>query len=343
MPPGLSGAPLIRDTPTLATMKTGKYALRVDGLVLAQHRSQNKTFYADADQIANLLRRFDKGERGQVNSARWRMSNGMTFRDYGNGMLETILVKQASGNAVSVDSGNAISVDSGNAVSVDSGKGGNSQGPRYFGNQVQNGKNILGRWIVRNGERTPVISMPFIEKEIFKLNYDLDGVIDPKTDLFELVSAKAQFMNRKMYMDPSLQCHYALDPDAGLLIGVYAGRPVEVQGRREIEKRLIGELRFSREQLKKGFAGNSMLFKMGTGSGDLSGLFITDLASTSAVEGLESVQGPYITMRFKNEITRETQLNCYNSFEHRMHVLRGFTEDYIERAHQKMGTFYGVQ
>lgn len=350
MPPGLSGAPLIRDVPTFAAMKTGKYFFQLDGLVLAQHRTQKKTFYADSDQIVNLIRRMDKGERGYVNAARWRMSGGLTFRDYGNGLLETILTTrpsanclvQDSGNAVSVDSGNAVSVDSGNAVSVDSGKGSKVQVQVFLGNQVKQGQNVLGRWIEKDGEKTPVISLPYIEKEVFKLGYTLGGVINDKADLYKLAQAKAEFRNSKQYMSMNLQCYFSLDEEKGLTVDLFEGQEVERQGFRGVGKRALEGFHFTRDQLRKGFSANKLLIKKGANTYDLTGMFITDLNSAIAISGVEAIKGPSVAVQLGQVNLMNNQINCFKSYDARLYMLRSFIDDYVEKAHRNMGTFYGV-
>ena|GEM_PF-5901094 len=359
MPPGLSGAPLIRDNPTLASLKTGKYVWELDGLVLAQHRTQLKTFYADMKQINALIKKYDEGTRGHVNKARWRMAGGLTFRDYGNGLLETILVTKPSanylvqdsgnavsvdsGNAVSVDSGNAVSVDSGNAVSVDSGAGGKQKVQVLLGNQVKDGQTVLGRWMEKDGEKFPVISMPFIERAAFELNTDLKGSISDKTDLYELAQAKTQFMNRKQYNLMNLQCYYELT-EKGLAVAVMKGQEASSEGVRGVIKTPIYVLKITRADLRKGFSGNKMVYNYGNGMVDFTGVFITDLSAATKISGLENVQGPSVNLQMKDmPFALTSQINCFSSTKAREHILRSFIDDYIETAHKNMGTFYGVQ
>jgi hypothetical protein len=370
MPPGLSGAPLINDRPSSQLIEAGLFNMRLDGIVLAQHRSQKKTFYTDATVIRELVQKIRKGERSFTSPTRWRLASGLTFRDYGNGKLEAAFTTRPSanfsrmdsgnassidsgnassidsgnassidsGNASSIDSGNASSIDSGNASSIDSGSGTSQSGIQLlWGSQEGYGKKVVGHIIKKGGQSLAVVSTPFVEKDAATLGFSSVETISGNTDLYKLLKLKSQYVNHKEPMRFDLPCFYKVS-DKGLLIAVYHAREIsDVMGNRGLERELFMTIELSREKLAKGLFANTLRYE-GNVNVDITGFFITDFSAIYPSSGIEGVLGPSVVIS-TNE-GRGVRVGCYKTSTELAQAVTDYANEVTLKAQRNMRSYY---
>jgi uncharacterized protein YutD len=340
MPPGFSGAPLIRHIPSADLIEKGLYSTQLEGLVLAQHRTEEKTFFADQKMILKLLTSFRNGQRNYVDVTRWRMSQGFLFRDYGNGVLETSFAKKPSANFFRQESGNAVSVDSGNAVSIDSGGGKVKAEPKLaLGMQDGFGKNIVGIMLQKDGVVIPALATTSLRQEAKKWGFEVGADITQKTDLYELAKIKYQYVNAHefKYAGASFQCDYKLDEN-GISLSLYNVRVN--RSTYEITRTLRKTITLSRAELARGFDDNILRYQNISTSWEyeevnLMGLFVTDIASASNFGSIDNIQGP--TVNFKTQVSNTS---CYKSNEERASVFSKFKRDYYDKTRRQWVDFY---
>jgi hypothetical protein len=319
LPPGISGAPLIRQVPMAAVYKQGLFNMQIRGVVLSQHRVEQKTFFADDSAIRDLVEKFKTGQKGYVTSTRWRMYNGQTFRDYGQGVLEMNPVKTPSASFVRQDSGNAVSIDSGNAVSIDSGATGiivptQSTGQKIIGRVLQNGTNKI-----------PVIEDTRLSQFMQTSGYKTAAEISTNSDLFPLIQIKSQYANPFDMNEFADVCIYSLDVQ-GMKVTIY---------RNNIEKDLsqwdvMMSVQLSRDKLARGMVKDNLIQTHEDRLLDLHGMFTVDLYSQPSWMTLDRLLGPSVLYLPDTDYTyndstsfgtkdrrvnpRE-KLNCYKSNE----------------------------
>ncbi len=286
MLPGLSGAPLIRDIPNSIIASLYIYTYSIDGLVQGHHRFKKESYFVSSKSIVSLIEDYKKGKRGFTSNTRWRLKNGVTFRDYGYGVLETNIGKLPSGSFFKGDSGNAISVD----------------GKVGIGNLgMQNARNstIIGRVIENNGHRIPVLATPEVEKKWGKTTNEISQVIKPQHDLNALARLKMGLRNSAFTPIADYGCFYDFSEITGLNV--------------RIQKNTDEIFSFKRttEQLKKGFLENEMIVRGNNLKLEISGLFLTDLTSVANSENLAEVSGPSLTLIPQNGDS--VQLSCYTN------------------------------
>jgi hypothetical protein len=347
MPPGLSGAPLIRDMPNSQLVKAGIYNLQLDGLVLAQHRFQKKAFYIDADVLRELVQKFRNGQRSYTSPTRWHLAGGLTYRDYGNGKLEAAFtskpsanfMQQDSGNAVSIDSGNAVSIDSGNAVSIDSGNTGSQNGIQLlWGSQDGYGKKVVGHILKRNNQSLAIVSTPNIEQGAAKLGFKSVETITAATDLYKLAEIKSKYINHLEPIRVDMQCYYKLNPSSGLLLAIYQAREVsDGMGNPGLDRQLYRSIELSRKELAQGLFLNSLRYE-GRITIDISEFFITDFSSINPLSGIEGTLGPSVILTA--ESGEAAKINCYKTSNELAQAVNTFGNEVTMKAYNNIRSFY---
>ncbi len=127
--PGMSGAPLIGRDSFNGYSERGKdsgglpgsdrYVLR--GIAKSYSRAFEESHFVTAEQISRLLESFNAGKRGTLDPTRWRLRNGLTYRDLGSGTQEINPLNAPAGGGGSADGGGGGSADGGGNGSADSG------------------------------------------------------------------------------------------------------------------------------------------------------------------------------------------------------------------------------
>lgn len=97
----------------------------IRGLALSYQRDFEGSHLATADQLAHLADRFITGDRGQIGKTKWKVRNGLLYRDLGDGTLEiNPSVRQAGGGGDGQGGGGGDSQGGGGG----DGQGGDGQG-----------------------------------------------------------------------------------------------------------------------------------------------------------------------------------------------------------------------
>jgi hypothetical protein len=361
MPPGLSGAPLMGDRPPSRLIEAGVYNMRLEGIVLAQHSSERKTFYSDGDVILDLVKKIRAGQSLYTSPTRWRVAGALTYRDYGNGKLEAAFASKPSanfsrmdsgnassidsgnassidsGNASSIDSGNASSIDSGNASSIDSGKSGAPKSIELlWGSQEGYGKKVVGHILQRKGQTLAVVSTPFVEKDAATLGFTSIETITGATDLYKLAKIKSQYVNRNEPAQYDYHCFYRLD-EKGLVIGIYTSQPVpDGYGGQQLDRRLYRSVEMSRADMAKGLLKNSLRYEAQM-TIDMTGMFITDFSAITPLAGIEGVLGPSVVITGDATSRR---LSCFSDMDQMYYSLGYFGQDVLIKANDNIRSFY---
>lgn len=101
--PGQSGAPMLH-------VQNSKIIL--EGLCKGYNRFYDQAYFSTQNEIKNLVVAFQQGKRGQLNNTRWKFGK-FTYRDFGNGTLETVSQITPAGSIVHGEAGNGASGDGG--------------------------------------------------------------------------------------------------------------------------------------------------------------------------------------------------------------------------------------
>jgi hypothetical protein len=111
--PQMSGAPLVQGT--VDTQGHFQWVLR--GVTSQLSRDFIGSWFVSDQAVARLIAGYLNGQRNDPksnpDSTRWRLFKGVTYRDYGNGDSETLLLRDHAGGATRGDGGGATRGDGG--------------------------------------------------------------------------------------------------------------------------------------------------------------------------------------------------------------------------------------
>lgn len=377
MPPGLSGAPLMGDRPPSRLVEAGIYNMRLEGIVLAQHSWERKTFYSDGDTILDLVKKIRAGQSLYTSPTRWRVAGALTYRDYGNGKLEAAFTskpsanfsRMESGNASSIDSGNASSIDSGNASSIDSGNassidsgnassidsGNASSIDSGNASSIDSGKSNTPKsiellWGSQEGYGKKVVG------HILQRNGQTLAVVS--TPFVEKDASKLGFKSietitgttdlyklakmKSQYVNRNEPAQYDYNcfyrlDEKGLLIGIYASQPVS-DG-------------YGGQQMDRRLYRTIEMSRADLAKGllknplrfeakmtiDVTGMFITDFSAINPLAGIEGVLGPSVVITGD---ANSRKLSCFRDMDQMIYSLGHFGQDVLIKANENMKSFY---
>jgi len=177
------------------------------GVAKSLLRDFDHSHFSSAIQIADLVKRYQKGERGRVDKTQWRMRYALTYRDFGDGTQEILPSAQPAGNGRSQSSGNGSGTDGGNGSGTDgSGKSATGLLGPGSGSGVVSSFEAWDRYQITPGmlyEHTPALAFD-MGTVVLATPANLDWlksqgkqpqkerVIPPNTDLMPLIRRKAK-------------------------------------------------------------------------------------------------------------------------------------------------------
>lgn len=316
--PGLSGAPVIRDIPYASFITQNEYVYFIEGLVQGHHRIENKSYFVGLGALLNILKDFKSGKRGYTNNTRWRMKNRMTFRDFGNGVIETNMIKTPSGSFYKGDSGNAISVDG-------------DFNPESFGFALgmQNGhdNNIVGQFVQIEGLTLPVLADASL-KTYLPEGMEIKSSFGAKQDLYSLAKMKYQFRDQVADMVTPYECFVQVtDTGIDLQVNKFKGDS-------------IIKWHGKKTDLQKGFDSNNMFVGQSKKPAvEISGLFFTDLTNVDDLGNPKAAGVPTVTVlpREGNEAAR---VGCFENPQQRKIIYNKYRDNFSKQVGEMLGKEY---
>ncbi|MFS4459388.1 hypothetical protein [Bdellovibrio sp. HCB2-146] len=320
MLPGLSGAPVIRDMPLSVFLWQNQYVYFIEGLVQGHHRIENKSYFVGVRSLVKIIKDFKKGLRNYTSNTRWRMKNRMTFRDFGNGILETNMIKTPSGSFYKGDSGNAISVD-----------GDYDPSASGFGIGMQNGlgNNIVGQFVQINGLTLPVLADPQLKTGLPE-GVEVTTSFGAKQDLWSLAKMKYQFRDQVTDMISPYECFYQVtDKGIDLQINKFKGDN-------------LLNWHGNRTDLQKGFDQNTMLVRnqKSKSAVEISGLFLTDMTSIGNQGNPRTAGAPTVIILPRDGV-EASRVGCFQSAEERKYVFNKYSHDFMKGFEELIGKDMG--
>jgi hypothetical protein len=122
--PGMSGSPLVQKS--LDHDGRGVWVLR--GVASRLSRDFTGSWFVSDKTVADLVESYLSGKRGRVDSTQWKLWKDVTYRDYGDGTLETVPLRDNAGSQGRGDGGNQGRGDGGNQGRGDGGNQGRGDG-----------------------------------------------------------------------------------------------------------------------------------------------------------------------------------------------------------------------
>lgn len=117
--PGMSGAPLVGklpNQPSFVFEREGKFQQSNATLLGVATRylcDFDRSYFTPIDVHLSLLEQYETGKRGAVDQTVWQKKDNFSYRDLGNGSVETNTSAAIAGGGSSVDGGGGSSVDGG--------------------------------------------------------------------------------------------------------------------------------------------------------------------------------------------------------------------------------------